>query len=158
MYFLTLGSSSKRIPFFGETDTITITSQLDRFEQKAVIRGSENQDLLNEFNEIQKKFNGQRLDLIKEEFEIRKLENQDSLDLLNQKYKNWERKKYLYTTNFAVQNADFEVSPYIALTELMNANIKLLDTVNNSLTEEVRLSKYGKQLDDFIKQIKEQEK
>ena len=44
----------------------------------------------------------------------------------------------------------FEVSPYIALTELNNANIQLLDTVNKSLSEEVRLSKYGKQLDDFI--------
>lgn len=158
MYYLTLGVSSKRIPFFGESDTITITSQLDRFQQKAVIKGSENQDLLNEFNEIQKKFNGQRLDLIKEEFEVRKMGNQDSLDLLNQKFKNWERKKYLYTTNFAIAHGDFEVSPYIALTELVNANIKLLDTVNNSLSEEVSLSKYGKQLNDFIQEIKKEGK
>lgn len=157
MYYLTLGVSSKRIPFFGEKDTITITSQLDRFEQKAVIKGSENQDLLNEFNAIQRKFNDQRLDLIKEEFEVRKMGSQDSLDVVNQKFINWERKKYLYTTNFAVSHGDFEVSPYIALTELMNANIKLLDTVNSSLSEEVRLSRYGKQLDDFIQEIKNQE-
>jgi hypothetical protein len=158
MYYLTLGVSSKRIAFFGEKDTITITSQLDRFAQKAVIKGSENQDLLNEFNAIQRKFNDQRLDLIKEEFEVRKMGSQDSLDVVNQKFINWERKKYLYTTNFAVQKGGFEVSPYIALTELNNANIQLLDTVNKSLSEEVRLSKYGKQLDDFIQRIKKEEK
>lgn len=158
MYYLTLGVSSKKIPFFGEKDTITISSQLDKFENKAVIKGSENQDLLNDFNEMQRKFNDQRLDMIKEEFEVRKAGNQDSLDIVNQKFRNWERKKYLYTTNFAVKHGDFEVSPYIALTELVNANIKLLDTVNNSLSEEVRLSKYGKQLDVFIQDIKIQEK
>lgn len=158
MYYLTLGVSSKKIPFFGEKDTITISSQLDKFENKAVIKGSDNQDLLNDFNEMQRKFNDQRLDMIKEEFEVRKAGNQDSLDIVNQKFRNWERKKYLYTTNFAVKHGDFEVSPYIALTELVNANIKLLDTVNNSLSEEVRLSKYGKQLDVFIQDIKKQEK
>lgn len=157
MYYLTLGVSSKRIPFFGEKDTITITSQLDKFENKAVIKGSENQDLLNDFNEMQKRFNDQRLDLIKEEFEVRKTGSQDSLDMVTKKFNNWERKKYLYTTNFAVNHGDFEVSPYIALTELVNANVKLLDTVNSSLSEEVRLSKYGKQLDVFIQEIKNQE-
>lgn len=157
MYYLTLGNSAKRIAFFGEKDTISISSQLDRFQQKAVIKGSENQDLLNNFNEIQIKFNNQKLDLIKEEFEARKIKSQDSVDIVANKLKTWNRKRYLYTTNFAVTNADFEVSPYIALTELVDANIQLLDTVNNSLSEEIKVSKYGKQLDKFIQDIKSQE-
>ena len=156
MYYLTLGNSKKRISFFGEKDTISISSQLDRFQQKAVIKGSANQDLLNHFNDIQNKFNNQKLDLIKEEFEARKIRSQDSVDIVAQKLKNWKRKKYLYTTNFAVTNGNFEVSPYIALTELVDANIKLLDTVNNSLTEEIKVSKYGMQLDKFIEDIKNQ--
>ena len=157
MYYLTLGKSTKRIAFFGEKDTISISSQLDRFQQKAVIKGSENQDLLNNFNEIQMKFNNQKLDLIKEEFEARKIKSQDSVDIVANKLKTWNRKRYLYTTNFAVTNADYEVSPYIALTELVDANIQLLDTVNNSLSEEIKVSKYGKQLDKFIQDIKNQE-
>ena len=154
MYYLTLGNSQKRIAFFGERDTIKISSQLDRFSEKAVIQGSDNQDLLNAFNEMQKKFNNQNLDFIKEEFEARKLGNQDSVDVVLKKMQNWTRKKYLYTTNFAVKNGNFEVSPYIALTELVNANISLLDTVNNSLSDQVKASKYGVQLDEFIKEIK----
>ena len=49
------------------------------------------------------------------------------------------------------------MSPYIALTELVDANIQLLDTVNNSLSEEIKVSKYGIQLDKFIQDIKSQE-
>jgi hypothetical protein len=157
MYYLTLGNSQKRIAFFGEKDTIYIGSQLDRFSEKAVIKGSANQDLLNTFNDMQKRFSNQNLDFIKEEFEARKSGSQDSVDIVMQKMQNWTRKKYLYTTNFAVKNGNFEVSPYIALTELVDANVKLLDTVNNSLSAEVKASKYGKQLDKFIQEIKSQE-
>ena len=60
-------------------------------------------------------------------------------------------------TNFAVRNANYEVAPYIALTELVNANIKLLDTVSNSMSPEVRASKYGQQLVEFIDDIKSTE-
>ena len=157
MYYLTLGNSSKRIRFFGEKDTISIYSQLDLFQIKAIIKGSKNQELLTNYSDMQKKFNDQRLDLIKEEFEARKSGSQDSIDQVAIKLKRWERKKYLYTTNFAIINGDYEVAPYIALTELTNANIKLLDTVNKSMSAEVRKSKYGQQLVEFIEDINSSE-
>ncbi|MGB5323134.1 DUF4369 domain-containing protein [Lutimonas sp.] len=155
MYYLTLGNSSKRISFFGEKDTVYINSQLDLFGLKAKVKGSANQELLDNFSEIQQKFNNQKLDLMKEEFEARKANSQDSIDMVAKKLKSWERKKYLYATNFAVKNANFEVAPYIALTDLFDANIGLLDTINNSLTPSIKESKYGKQLDTYIKKIKE---
>jgi len=158
MYFLTLGNGSKKIAFFGEKDTIQISSRLDKFELKAKITGSKNQELLDKYLEIKKKFTDQNLDLIKEEFDARKSGVQDSLDIVTKKLRNLNRRMYLYTTNFAVNNADFEVAPYIALTELVNANIKLLDTVNNSLSPKVKNSKYGKQLNEFIEGIKKTEK
>ena len=154
MYYLALGNSDKKIPFFGEKDSITITSKLDRFVLNAKISGSENQDLLNKFYEIKDKFRDQNLDMIKEEFEAKRSGVQDSVLLVQNKMKNLLRRKYLYTTNFAINNADYEVAPYIALTELNNATIKLLDTVNKSLSPEVKASKYGVQLNEFILQIK----
>ena len=157
MYYLTLGNSSKRISFFGEKDTVYINSQLDLFGLKAKVKGSANQELLDQFNEIQQKFNNQKLDLIKEEFEARKVNSQDSIDVVAKKLKSWERRKYLYSTNFAVKNANFEVAPYIALTDLFDANIGLLDTINNSLTPDIKESKYGKQLDRYIQGIKDTE-
>jgi len=155
MYFLTLGTSDKKIAFFGEKDTVYVKSTLDKFILKAKISGSENQARLDEFYQMTKKFNDQNLDLIKEEFEARKIGSQDSIDAVAKKMNGWTRRKYLYMTNFAVKNGDYEVSPYVALTELANANVTLLDTINNSLSAEVKASKYGKQLNDYIKEIKE---
>lgn len=154
MYYVTLGNSSKRISFFGEKDTVRIHSQLDRFAVKAKIIGSTNQELLTTFTDMQQNFNNQKLDLMKEEFEARRKGSQDSIDQVAVKLKRWQRKRYLYMTNFAVKNGDYEVAPYIALTELVDANIKLLDTVNNSMSPEVRDSKYGQQLVEFIDDIK----
>jgi hypothetical protein len=154
MYYLTLGTGDKKIAFFGEKDTITIRSDLDKFVLRAKISGSENQARLDKYYAMAKKFNDQNLDLIKEEFEARKTGSQDSINEVARKLKSWTRRKYLYTTNFAINNADYEVSPYIALTELNDANVSLLDTINNSLSAEVRASKYGKQLDEFIKSVK----
>ena len=47
----------------------------------------------------------------------------------------------LYTTNFAITNGKYEVAPYIALTDLVDANLSLLDTINKSLSPEVKQSK-----------------
>lgn len=154
VYFLTMGNSDKKIAFFGEKDTVKVQTQLDLFSVRGKISGSENQALLDDFKEVQQKFSNQYLDLVKEDFDARKSGNQDSIDLVVKKIKNWERKKYLYTTNFAVNHSDFEVSPYIALTELVNANIALLDTVNKSLTPKIKASKYGLELDQFVTDIK----
>tara|TARA_R110002033_G_scaffold1173_5_gene11021 strand:- start:1167 stop:1322 length:156 start_codon:yes stop_codon:yes gene_type:complete len=49
------------------------------------------------------------------------------------------------------------VAPYLALTEIYNAQVKYLDTISNSLTPKVKDSKYGKELQSFIKTIKNTE-
>jgi len=54
-------------------------------------------------------------------------------------------------------NSGSEAAPYIALTELYDANIKLLDTINKSLSEKVKNSTYGKRLDAYITEIQNKE-
>ncbi len=157
VYYLSLSNSSKKIPFFGEKDSISIRASLEKMEWKAEIDGSKNQELLDQYYGIKKRFNGEDLDLLKKEFEAKKIGNQDSITQVVTKRKRLQRNAYLYTTNFAINNADFEVAPYVALTELYNANIKLLDTINKSLTPKIKESKYGKQLDKFVKEIKTEE-
>ena len=60
----------------------------------------------------------------------------------------------MYTANFALVNPKYEVSPYIALTEIPDANLKLLDTINKTLSPKVAKSKYGKRLNEWIKERK----
>ena len=64
------------------------------------------------------------------------------------------KRRYLYALNFASSNGDNVIAPYIALTEVSDANIKFLDTVASKLTEEVKVSKYGKLLINLISQRK----
>ncbi len=154
MYYLTLGKSDKKIPFFGEKDTISIASGLEKFGYRNKITGSVNQDLLDKYYEYIKKFNDQDLMLIKAEFEAKRSANQDSILLITKQKNNLLKRKYLYSINYAMNNADHEVAPFIALTDLNYAQTKWLDSIYNSLTPKIKESKYGKQLDVFIKKIK----
>lgn len=158
IYFLSLDKKlEERISFFGEKGEISINSKLSKFASSAKIKGSVNNDLLEEHKAMVQKFNGKKLDFIVEKFEAQKINDTALISKINKDEESLIRRKYLYTTNFAVLNAAHEVAPYLALTELYNANIKLLDTINNSLSQKVKISKYGMELDKFIKDIKTKE-
>ena len=103
------------------------------------------------------KFNNKDLDLYKENFDAWKDNDSVLAEKTIDERNNLLKRKYLYTVNFAINNKDSEVSPYLAITEIYNANIKLLDTINNSLTPKVKASKYGKELQIFIDEIKAEE-
>ena len=49
------------------------------------------------------------------------------------------------------------MSPYIALSEIPDANLKLLDTINKMLIPKVAKSKYGKRLNELISERKKTE-
>ena len=158
LYFLSLDKSpSKRISFFGEKGTITINTKLDKFRFGATVSGLSNQQYLDEYKEMISKFNNKRLDLIKASFIAKKEDDSLQIDSIQNLINGLVKRRYYYTTNFAVGHADNEIAAYLALTELFDANIKLLDTVNKSLTKEVKASKYGKALDKFVADIKKKE-
>lgn len=159
MYYITLGEiSSEKMAFFGEEGEIIISSKLAKLATSLKIAGSSNQLILDEYNVMIQKFNGKNLDLIKAKFEAIKDNDSEAQIETEAAESNLIKRRYLYTTNFALTHADTEVAPYLALTELYNANIKLLDTINNSLSEKMKVSKYGIQLNDYIQKIKSLEK
>ncbi|MFM9989739.1 MAG: hypothetical protein ACKVOV_14035, partial [Flavobacterium sp.] len=67
------------------------------------------------------------------------------------------KRRYLYAGNFALTNADYEVAPYIALTDIYDINIKYLDTIAKSMSPKVAKSKYGKKLNEYLAKRKKQE-
>jgi hypothetical protein len=158
LYYITINEvPNKSISFFGEKGEININSKLEKLEFSAKITGSKNQDLLDEYKKMASKFQNKQLDYIKERFEAQKANDENLLAEIEKNENSLLKRKYLYTANFAMTHPDAEVSPYLAVTELYYANVKLLDTVNNSLTNRVKASKYGEQLEEFIKNIKESE-
>ena len=159
MYYLTYdgNANDKRILFFGGKGNITINDHMSTFGFSPEITGSPNQLVLDKFLKINNQFKNQRLEFIKKEFEARQSKNTDLIEDLQKDYNRMIRRKYLYTTNFALSNPDSEAAAYIALTELYDANIKLLDTINKKLSMEVKNSIYGKRLDAYILKIKSKE-
>ena len=159
MYYLTYdgNANDKRILFFGGKGNITINDNMSTFGFSPEITGSPNQLVLDKFLKINNQFKNQRLEFIKKEFDARQSKNTDLIENLEKDYNRMIRRKYLYTTNFALSNSDSEAAAYIALTELYDANIKLLDTINKKLSMEVKNSIYGKRLDKYISKIKSKE-
>lgn len=159
MYYLTFdgNTTDKRILFFGEQGNITINDDVKKFGIQPQITGSVNQKLLDDYYKITRRLNEENLTLIKENFEARKAKDEEKIKAIAQRANHLLKRRYLYTANFAVNNSSFEVAPYLALTQLVNANVKLLDTIQASLTPKVKKSKYGKKLDKFISDIKKSE-
>lgn len=141
-----------RILIFAEPGEMTLNTSLKNFQSQVAITGSENQLKLDEYNKVLRRFNDENLNLIKKSFEVRKDENEDSIVFYDQKIQNLIKRKYLYTVNFAMNNKDYEIAPYLAVSEIFDANVKYLDTIYKSLEPKVRRSKYGKVLKDYIEE------
>jgi hypothetical protein len=150
-------SLDNNIMFFAEPGTITIDTNLDSFISSAKITGSKNQELYDDYKKINSRFNDQNLSLIEQKFKAIKSNNTKAIDSITALQDNNIKRKYLYATNFAVNNKDHEVSPYIALAEIYDINIKYLDTIQKTMTQKVANSLYGKKLTKYVNEIKKNE-
>lgn len=147
-----------RIMFFAEPGEMVVNTTLKNFEKDAIVEGSENQKKFIEYRKMIQQFNSRNLELIQANLQAQKEKNGARIDSTSKEYENLIKRKYLYTVNFAINNKDLELAPYLAISEVYDANIKYLDTIYKVLTPEVKISKYGKSLEDFLRERKEQEK
>ena len=147
-----------RIRFFGEKGTIEINTLLKTYESSAQISGSENHLLLEEYLTFIRRFDQENLKLVKVYFnELRENNSSKKLDSIQKKMDNLLLRRYLFTINFASNNSDKEIAPYLMVTEVNDTSIKLLDSVMVKLSPEVKLSKYGKDLKVLIDRRKKEE-
>jgi hypothetical protein len=151
------GDDIPRIAFFAVPGIIEINTTLKYFEFDAKITGSPLQEKLNEFKGNTSRFNDQNLELIVAKFDAQKSGDPAQIEKANQDSDNLLKRKYLYAINFAMNNKNSEIAPYITLSEIYNANVKYLDTIYNALPKDIASSKYGIELEKFIKQRKEEE-
>ena len=158
MYFLTLNQNQSTLSFFGEEGNITVNDQIEKFGISPRIEGSNNQKILEKYKEVANKFQDKQLDLLAANMQAQIDSDIETSQSLRKQAEKQNLKKYIFTINFALNNSDTEAAAYITLTELVNANVKYLDSINNSLTKKVKQSYYGEKLAEFIKNIKETEK
>ena len=159
MLYLTLNrgvsnSMDNTLPFFAEPGKMTIDTEVELFFANAKINGSKNNELYLEYQKIGKKFNDDQLALSQLKFLSMKTKNQKKFDSIQNIQNNIIRRKYLYAVNFVVNHKDFEVAPYVALTEIPNVSLQYMDTIQNSLPPKIANSMYGKKLNALVAQRK----
>jgi hypothetical protein len=162
LYFLQLHIENetlkdKLLSFFAEPGEINVTTSLENFTTTAVITGSKNQEKFEEYRKLMRRYTDRNLDLIEEELSAVRDSNDSLREAIQKKRNSTTTGRYLATVNFAMNNNDYELAPYLMLSEVYDANVKYLDTVYTSLTPKIKDSKYGKALESYIVEIKKSE-
>jgi len=139
-----------RITFFGEPGNITINTSWNTFDINAKIKGSASHEKLEEYRKNMSRFNKRNLEILQGTINPENPLDSLQLDSIQNLTDRNIRRGYAYALNFALNNKDSYIAPYIALTEVSDANMKYLDSINNSLSPEVANSKYGKALKNFL--------
>lgn len=146
--------NAERISFFADKGVTTINTSLKRFKYDAQIEGGTQQQLLDTYYKNIGRFKDQRLEAMESQLNAEKEGNQDQADSLLAVMDNITKRSYLYTVNFAINNKDSEVAPFVAVSEIYDANVRFLDTINNVLPPKIANSKYGIILEAYIETLK----
>ncbi len=138
------------IPFFADKGITEINTTLKNFNYDAEVKGSTQQELLNEYTQVMSKFNDQNLNIIEASLNAQKENDSLAVDSLNRVSETLLKRKYSYTIQFALNNKDNIIAPYLALYEIPSANPIYIDSVYKGLNDNIKNSFYGKKLGAFI--------
>ena len=103
IFYLSINNTAEKIQFFGEKGSFIINSRLDRFGTAFKVSGGKNQQYLEEHQAMISQFNNRQLELIERNFKAAKAKNLLLVVKVQKEYNDLLRRRYLYTTNFAVQ-------------------------------------------------------
>lgn len=150
----TSNSLDNTIAFFAEKGKMTISADVDNFIGKATITGNKNQELLNDYKSVITNYNKKNLELVENRIKADWAKNTRVSDSLKKIEDGIVTRKYQFTINFCLNNPDAEIAPYLAITEIYDANPKYLDSIYTRLTPNIKQSKYGKKLAEYLVAIK----
>ena len=143
-----------RITFFGEPGIITINTNWNTFDTKAKIEGSESHKKLEEYRKVMSRFNTTNLEIMRAVYDPETPKDSLTQDSIQKASDRNLRRGYLFALNFALNNKESHIAPYIALKEVPDANKIYLDSINNSLSPEVANGKYGRALQEYLEEEK----
>lgn len=142
------GIHNDEIEFFADKGITNFKTNLKRFSYESNFDGSDQQEKLDDFKTMLIRFKEENLNLIKNQIEFSG--NQEKLNIINGELINLKKREMYFIINFSINNSDSEISPYIAGKFLNDANQKYLDTIYNSLSKNIKDSKYGVLLEGII--------
>ena len=142
------GIHNDEIEFFADKGITNFKTNLKRFSYESNFDGSDQQEKLDDFKTMLIRFKEENLNLIKNQIEFSG--NQEKLNSINRELINLKKREMYFIINFSINNRDSEISPYIAGKFLNDADQKYLDTIYNSLSKNIKDSKYGVLLEGMI--------
>ncbi len=142
-----------RITFFGEPGTTTIHTAWNTFDTDAKIKGSKSHQKLEEYQNIMSQFNKRNLEILQSSINRENPLDSLQLDSLQRASDKNAKRGYVFAINFALNNKDSYIAPYIATSEVPDANPKYLDSIQKVLSPEVADSKYGRELKALLEKV-----
>lgn len=155
MYFISLSGTKNIIPFFAEKGDIIIDADIDNLAKKTKIKGSKNQELLEKYQEYITEFNNLRLNYLKAKFDAYKAKDSFLIKAAEKNIERVNKRQYRYTLNYCFNHANYEIAPYLTLTNLYDLSPKYMDTIINKMPDSIKQSKYGKKLIEYAKEVKQ---
>ena len=146
-----------RITFFGEPGEITINTSWNTFDTNADIKGSKTNEKFRQYQSTMSQFNLKNIEIMQASIGSENLLDSLQLDSLQQLSSRNIQKGYAFALNFALNNLDSPLAPYVAVTQVPDANVKYLDSIYGSIAPNVAKSKYGKQLAKLLEERKSSE-
>jgi hypothetical protein len=140
-----------------EVNTVLSSKNIVSYDRSFEVKGKRNIELMKEFNVYEERFMSER-DKLEDKrkilIELNEFERIDSiqklLDLLI-------LKSYLFTANFAINNSEQEIAPYLAIKKIPDARIEILESIEKELSDEVKKTHYGKSFQKLLNQRRSSE-
>jgi len=139
-----------RLPIFLEDSKIHVDAAWDTFAVTAKVSGSKIHDQYTEFQQMMSKFNQQNLALMQQAMAMDPKTQQKAMDSLLDKNNKNELRRYLFAINYALNNRNSVIAPYVAVVEIPEASPVFLDSIYRSLPPEIAQTSYGKALETLL--------
>lgn len=135
-----------------EINTVLGSKNTGNYKRSFEVKGKRNIELMKEFNIYEEQFMSQRNKLEDKRNILVELNEFERVDSIQKLLDALLFKSYLFTANFAINNSDQEIAPYLALKKIPDARIEILESIEKELSDEVKRSRYGKLFQKLLKQ------
>lgn len=144
-----------RLSFFGEPGEVNIQTRWDGFDTRARISGSASHSLYTEYKEVMSQFNTEYLSLVQERLAVSDSSRAEFLrDSLDQRIEQNTLRTYLYAVNFALNNRNSHIAPYVVAVDVPEVQTRFLDTIYSALPDSIAAGTYGQRLKHMLEMRK----
>ena len=140
-----------------EIKTVLSSKNIENYKRSFELKGKRNIELMKEFNVYEERFMSER-DKLEDKrkilIELNEFERVDSIQKLLDRLL---LKSYLFTANFAINNSEQDIAPYLAIKKIPDARIEILEKIEKKLSDKVKETRYGKLFQKLLKKRKTSE-